>query len=69
VDCLPDIRRIAEERIEIFPVRPPAFADLRIFIVPNTRECSESQNQDTGMICFHFSPYKQGDKPPALSAL
>lgn len=34
VDGLADIRRITEERIEVFPVRTPAFADLRIFIVP-----------------------------------
>ncbi len=31
VDGLADIRRITEERIEVFPVRTPAFADLRIF--------------------------------------
>lgn len=35
-DCVPgvdgfaDIRRITEERIEVFPVRTPAFADLRV---------------------------------------
>ncbi len=33
-----DIRRITEELIEVFPVRTPAFADLRIFIVPDFRE-------------------------------
>jgi len=38
VDCLANIGRIAEERIEIFPMRTPAFADLRIFIVPGIRE-------------------------------
>jgi hypothetical protein len=26
--------------------------------------CSGSQNQDTGITCFHFSSCKQGDKPP-----
>ncbi len=25
--------------------------------------CSGSQNQDTGIICFHFSSCKQGGKP------
>jgi hypothetical protein len=27
-------------------------------------KCSGSQNQDTGITCFHFSSCKQGDKPP-----
>lgn len=49
VDCLANIRRIAEERIEIFPVRPPAFADLRIFIVPGTRE--RIQRHQRGFLC------------------
>ncbi len=31
VDRLADIGWIAEQRIEIFPVRTPAFADLRVF--------------------------------------
>jgi hypothetical protein len=38
VDGFADIRRITEERIEVFPVRTPAFADLRIFIAPFDRE-------------------------------
>lgn len=34
VDSLADIRRVAKECIEVFPVGTPAFADLRIFVVP-----------------------------------
>ena len=29
--------------------------------------CSGSQNQDTGITCFHFSSCKQGGKPPLSS--
>ncbi len=28
------------------------------------RFCSGSQNQDTGITCFHSSSCRQGDKPP-----
>ena len=28
--------------------------------------CSGSQNQDTGITCFHFSSCKHGGKPPLL---
>ena len=38
VDRLADIGRITKEGIEIFPVGPPAFADLRIFTIPGVRE-------------------------------
>ena len=38
VDCLADIGRITKEGIEIFPVGPPAFADLGIFVVPGVCE-------------------------------
>ena len=38
VDGFADIGWINEERIEIFPARTPAFADLRLFIVPYVRE-------------------------------
>lgn len=27
-------------------------------------DCSGSQNQDTGITCFHFSLCNKGDKPP-----
>lgn len=33
-----DDAAIAEERIDIFPLCTPAFADLRIFIVPDIHE-------------------------------
>src|SRR5471030_357521 len=38
VDRLADIGRITKEGIEIFPVGPPAFADLRIFTISGVRE-------------------------------
>lgn len=37
-----------------------AAAALRFF----RKACSGSQNQDTGITCFHFSSCKQGGKPP-----
>ncbi len=38
IDGLTDIRRKAEERIAVFPVYAPAFAELQIFVIPGTRE-------------------------------
>lgn len=53
VDGFSDIRRITEERIDILQVRIPAFADLRIFIVPDFRKliyCHQCQLFGRGLI-------------------
>lgn len=38
-------------------------ANFWLLILSDLQNCSESQNQDTGITCFHFSSCKQDGKP------
>ncbi|AID81584.1 transposase [Escherichia coli Nissle 1917] len=59
----PGSRTVAELESEILQLRK-ALNEARLERdILKKATCSGSQNQDTGITCFHFSSCKQGGKP------